>query len=155
MRFFGAKRAKPAVPVPTNRPLLTLLSLLVVAGCFDCVTEISARRELDEAMFFYQRDLRWQRFSQAADRVDPALREAFIDRCSHLSTRLNINSVEIIDVKLDDDSEAATIRVRYAFVMSPSVTVETVLLKERWVRQDGKWVLLEGALPMRFSEAEE
>ena len=76
---------------------------------------------------------------------------------------MNIEGIEILDVKFDEDDEkdgeeqddkegdGATLRVRFTFVRSPSVTLEKSVVTERWVREEGHWRVVDGVWP----EAEE
>ena len=59
---------------------LALAGLLASMGC---QTPEVARRELDQEVFLYHRDLRWQRFPQAAKRLHPDLRDAFPETCCY------------------------------------------------------------------------
>jgi len=116
----------------------------IAAGCF---TAESARRELDETSFGYHIDVRWLRCPVAAQRVDAELRSDFIEHCAKVEGRLNIDNVEVMDVQLDPSNDKATVLVRYTFIVSPSVTVQQVMVKEHWQRKGASWVLVDGMWP--------
>ncbi|MBN2361916.1 MAG: hypothetical protein JXR83_20870, partial [Deltaproteobacteria bacterium] len=111
----------------------SLAWLATAAG--GCFTAESARRELDEASFGYHLDVRWLRCPAAAQRVDDDLRSSFIERCSGVEGRLNIENVEILDVRVEPTHDEATVLVRYSFFVSPSVSLQQVTVKERWQRK--------------------
>lgn len=128
-----------------HRHLFALIGLAAIAaGCF---TAESARRELDETSFGYHIDVRWLRCPTAAQRIDAELRSSFIERCARVEGRINIDNVEVLDVQLDPNNETATVLVRYTFIASPSVTVQQVMIKERWQRKGASWLLVDGLWP--------
>ena len=133
-----------SIIVPVARAYALAWLAAAAAGCF---TAESARRELDETSFGYHLDVRWLRCPAAAQRLDGDLRSSFIERCSGLEGRLSIDNVEILDVKLEPTNDEATVLVRYSFFVAPSVSLQTVMVKERWRRQGASWRLVDGAWP--------
>jgi hypothetical protein len=124
--------------------VLVALTPLTLAACLSAE---AARRELDHEVFIYHRDLRWQRCGQAATKLAPELREVFTAHCGDLEGRLNIEGIEILDVKVDEEEDTAKLRVRFTYVAAPSLTLDKVVVTERWAREEGKWRLVEGLWP--------
>lgn len=122
--------------------LAALVSGLVVTGC--PAMDASRRRDLDEAIFMYQRDLRWQRCGQAAERMLADLRGPFMERCGALEGQLQIESIDVLDVQVEEGAKAATLRVRYTYLLSPSLTLQQVTVTEHWVNNQARWVMESG-----------
>ena len=125
--------------------VLPMLGLILSSAC---VSSLNARAELNETTFFYHRDLRWQRFSQASKRMEPDLREAYLDYATQLEGRIDIENINIVDVDLNEKNDEAVLRVRYRYVLQPSLSVQSLLVKERWKHGDKGWQLVSGAWPM-------
>lgn len=130
--------------------LILSVALSLAAGC---ATSINPVGELNETAFFYHRDLRWQRFSQASKHMDPALREAYMDYASQVEGRLDVDSIDIIDVDLNEAKDEATVRVRFSYVLQPSLRVDTLIIKERWKREPSGWQLVSGVWPNAPAQA--
>ena len=124
-----------AVPEPSSAALdgVGLLALLV--GCGGTAKDSD---DLIDEVRGYQEGLRWRRWEDAAARVPPGEREAFLDQRESLEEELSIDDYEITRVKMKSGGksvkEGAVVLVKYTWhVDSVGVVYDTVVELKRLV----------------------
>ncbi|HEY1099628.1 MAG TPA: hypothetical protein VGF99_11905 [Myxococcota bacterium] len=105
-----------------------------------CGRHAYSREHLTEEVAKHHIDLRWGRLGNAALRVKPELRSAFIQAWSLRLQGIELQDMDVLDVaQVDDDTIDVLVSVTY--VDKVSMAVRTVQFPERWLRTDQNWQL--------------
>ena len=142
-----------------KKSLLFLLALLLLAGC-------GATKDLiqkdDRESFQYSTDryyklIQWKYYEKAVQFVDPESAREFESFVFRNQKDLNITAYQIKDVtfidpgvldeseagsqsnKNDSNSDRAKIRVYFTYFKYPSVTEESVMVEDTWIKIGKLW----------------
>ena len=139
--------------LPSMRRFVTLLTLLVMvasgvvfvgaAGCSHAPTTRAARSSalLQSAQTFSDA-MRWQRYRTCGRLVAEEITDSFQERIVDIGDELHVTDGQIVSVDWPEDSEAATVRVRFRWVRLPSIIEQTVTVEQRWEdRTNRGWTL--------------
>ena len=131
----------------TTRPWIALIVLALIAltptGClwfegrFDPLQKGDA---FDVAQKRFTRFVRWNMLDKAAELVDPALRQDFLDETRDFR-KLRFTDYEVLVRDLSPDLSEATVDVAfYAYTMSTMVE-RVINIREEWYRDEetGRW----------------
>ncbi len=143
--------------LPSMRRVVTLLTLLLVvamavaavSGCAHGPTGRAARSSalLQTAQTFSEA-LRWQRYRTCGRLVAPEIIDSFQARIVDEAETLQITDGEVLAVDWPEDSEAATVRVRFRWTQLPSIVERTVTVEQRWEdRTNRGWTLAKMETP--------
>ena len=131
--------------------MLAAAAVFVVAGCWQGVGSSSPAAELGERVEDYYRLLMWKYYDRCSAYVSPRDRASFEAFVLASGNDLNITSYEIRSVTMSPGGGEAVVSLKVTYYMYPSVTEKTVLLRERWVRQEGGWFLRDPRYGVVFS----
>jgi hypothetical protein len=116
-----------------------MIVALVLAAC-------GSTRKYGEDLVFhsraYQEGLRWRRFDDAAARVPPPAREAFLDERDQLDHDLRIDDYEITRVKLGKDHYEGEVQVVYSWHLDSVGVVHETTVTQHWERHGPGWYVL-------------
>lgn len=118
--------------------LAALLPLIVVD--VGCGRHLYSRDDLTVDLAKHHIDLRWGRLENAAQRVAPDMRGAFIQTWGQRLQGLELQEMEVAGVALVDEDTADVIVV-VTWVDKTTMGVKTVQLPERWIRTEAGWRL--------------
>jgi hypothetical protein len=105
-----------------------------------CGRHLYGRDDLTVDLARHHIDLRWGRIENAAVRVNPDLRAAFVQTWAKRLQGLELQEMDIAGVAMLDDDTAEVVVV-VTWVDKASMAVRTVKLPERWVRTEEGWRL--------------
>ncbi len=117
------------------------LALVLAAGS-GCALRPSAERSrgaVEKSAERWSDDFQWQRWPQAAAQVHPDERAAFLAFGTQLGDRLRITGFELAGVEVEASGDAAVATVVFQVYRPPSLTEQTLVDRQRWVREDGDW----------------
>ncbi len=123
---------------------LLLPLLLALAGCGTLGT---SRDELQQAQLMHHIDLRWGRLENAAQRVSPELRGAFLTSWAQRAGAIELQDIEVSALVLNDAGDAADVLVTVTYIERDTMSVKSALLPEKWTRVDGIWLCSKPAEP--------
>ena len=143
--------------LPPMRRVVTLLSVLLavatavaaVGGCSHVPTGRAARSSalLQTAQSFSEA-MRWQRYNMCGRLVAPEINASFQAQIVDVAETLMITDGEVVAVDWPEDSEAATVRVRFRWTQLPSIVERTVTVEQRWEdRTNRGWTLAKMETP--------
>lgn len=110
----------------------------VVAG--GCATLGTARDDLQQAAALHHIDLRWGRLENAAVRVAPAARAAFLAEWVKAGGVVELQDIDVSGIVIDEDGEGADVVVTVTYVERDTMSVRSAVVSERWLHVDGNWV---------------
>jgi hypothetical protein len=110
----------------------------VVVGA--CATLGSARDDLQQATALHHIDLRWGRLENAAARVAPAARAAFLAEWVKASGVVELQDMDVSGIVIDEDGNGADVVVTVTYVERDTMSVRSAVVTERWLRVDGAWL---------------
>jgi hypothetical protein len=120
---------------------LSLLALVAVAGCVSPTDPMGRRYALEESQRRYTNLLRWGDIEKAADFVDPALRQDFLDRAAEFEG-IRITDFEIGSMHYDAH-DSARVTVTYHGYSVGTFLEHPIREHQEWFREDGSsawWV---------------
>lgn len=139
--------------LPPMRRFVTLLSLLlavasgvVMLGAAGCANAPTTRASRSSALLHsaqnFSEGMRWQRYRLCGRLVAEEITASFQQQIVDVGTDLRVTEGQILSVDWPEDSEAATVRVRYRWVRLPSIVEQTVTVEQRWEdRTNRGWTL--------------
>lgn len=91
----------------------------------------------------YNEGVRWEKLPQAAVRIHPSEREAFLDEREQLQEELRIDDFEITRLKMaGKDDETANVQIKWTWHMDSLGIVHTTTSKQEWRRFGDRWIML-------------
>ncbi len=115
---------------------MVVVVMIVASGCQHFYT----RRDLDVSVALHHIDLRWGRLENAAQRVDPALRAAFLAEWSARTHTVELQDLEVTGVIVGEDGDTATVVVTFTYVEVGTMQVQRVAVHETWIRTGDGWL---------------
>lgn len=112
-----------------------LAVLALAAGC----AGMASRDDLEIAMAQHHIDLRWGRLENAATRVTPAMRAAFLQTWAARLQDVELQDLEVAGLAMADDGGSADVVVSVVFVDRATMQVKSAQLTEHWVRGADGW----------------
>jgi len=120
--------------------LAVVAALTIVGLGAGCGRHLYGRDDLTVDLAKHHIDLRWGRIENAALRVSPELRGAFVQTWARRMQGLELQEMDVAGVAMIDDDTAEVVVV-VTWVDKASMAVKTVQLPERWVRTEEGWRL--------------
>lgn len=126
--------------VPGMLRVAVVAALTMASLGAGCGRHLYSRDDLTVDLAKHHIDLRWGRIENAALRVNPELRAAFVQTWAQRLQGLELQEMDVAGVAMIDDDTAEVVVV-VTWVDKASMAVKTVQLPERWVRTDEGWRL--------------
>jgi len=113
--------------------------LATLSGCAS-IDPLGRRSDFDDIQRNFTQYIRWGKFKEASQLLEPELRSDFLDLAPQLSD-LRFTDFEILDVDLDQKTLAkATVEVRFEGYNLSSPVQKSVTLKQTWKKDEsGAW----------------
>jgi hypothetical protein len=90
--------------------------------------------------------VRWANLPQAAVRILPSAREAFLNEREELEEELRIDDFEIMRLKMEGDSqETAKVQIKWTWHMDREGIVKSTTSRQDWRRYGSRWIMLKEA----------
>ena len=110
--------------------------------------------DLQVDAFKHNTDLRWGRLENAAQRVTPEMRRAFVTSWVQRSSEIELQDIEITGMDISVDGDAADLGIVITWVDRETMAVKVTPVTEHWVRTDDGWRCSQPAtLPVTVSPA--
>ena len=116
---------------------LACLALVAAAGC---AARPNTTEDLAGEVRAYSEGVRWRRYEDAAAKLPPALREAFLDAHDELDEDLFVDDYEIARLKLHRDRNSAIVQVKYTWHLDSVGVVHDTVVEQRWRRHGKAWL---------------
>jgi hypothetical protein len=126
--------------VPSMLRVAVVAALAMASLGGGCGRHLYSRDDLTVDLAKHHIDLRWGRLENAALRVSPELRGAFVQTWAARLQGLELQEMDVAGVAMIDDDTAEVVVV-VTWVDKASMAVKTVQLPERWVRTEEGWRL--------------
>ena len=95
----------------------------------------------DTAELFYKL-IMWKYYDRAIQFVAPEKREEYEKFVLQYEDDLNITSFELKEVIfIGEEGEESTIRVQLKYYTYPSVSIKTIILEDRWFKEEKQWYI--------------
>lgn len=113
--------------------------LLLCAAASSCGKHLYGRDDLDFGLSTHHIDLRWGRLQNAAQRVHPDMRAAFLEDWSTRLADVELQDIEVVGVSEGEDGDTADVVVQLTWVEKRTLALRQASVTERWVRTDQGW----------------
>ncbi|MDP2344336.1 MAG: hypothetical protein Q8O67_25480 [Deltaproteobacteria bacterium] len=114
-----------------------LIACLALAGCGK---HLYTRDDLQLDMTHHHIDLRWGRLENAAVRVQPDLRGAFLTAWAGRIGAIELQDIEVTGMAISEDGDTADVVVAITYIERDTMAVRIVNVPERWARTETGWL---------------
>jgi hypothetical protein len=122
---------------------ILLVVLFGISGCLSLITDpLDRRGAFKVTQTTFTQYVRWGRFEEASEFVDPELREEFMS-CAPEFSDLRFSDYEITRVDIGEGLQSASVEVRYTGYLLNMPFERSVDLTEEWTRDEstGVWTV--------------
>lgn len=126
------------------------LLLAVVVVAVGCGTFGNNRDDLQQAAALHHIDLRWGRLENAAQRVAPDMRGAFLTSWATRMGGMELQDIEVTGLVVDEAGDSADVVVTVTYVERDTMSVKSAVIAEKWTRIDGTWLASKPAEPPKL-----
>ena len=126
--------------IPTG---ILLIVLFGISGCLSAITDpLDRRGAFEDTQTKFTQYVRWGKFQEASQFVDPEIRAEFMSHAPEFSD-LRFSDYEIIGVDIQDGVKSASVEVRFTAYHLSSPIERSVDLPEEWTRNTatGSWTV--------------
>ena len=116
----------------------TIIGVLVLVGCIPAwmdpgyMSRAGRTSRVRDAAESFGYDLRWGRFEEAAKRVKPDQRDAFLSLASELEGNVRFTGFEIESVDVGIARAEASVSVAFTLYRLPSIEETTLREQQHW-----------------------
>lgn len=96
--------------------------------------------ELRSAVQTYNEAYRWKNYPRAASFLPPGKRPAFVASYEEDDKSLHVEGYQVISVNVTSP-EVAEVKIRYQYMLLPSVTLDKQIVTQHWAQVNGSWLL--------------
>jgi hypothetical protein len=134
------------------------LAAVFLSGCL--FQNIAPSERLRDAVVGLNDEARWSRMDLATMRVAAAYRAEWTDAHREWGRRIQIGDVELLDVRIESDSESAVSVVAVSWYSYDTMTLQRTVLRQHWQSTGRDYVLaseevVEGSPDLLTSSDEE
>jgi len=122
---------------------LLMIVLFGTWGCTSILTDpLNRRGKFEDTQEMFTQYVRWGKFEEASQFVDPGIRARFMAFSPELSD-LRFSDYEITRVDIGEEFESASIEVRFTSYRLSMPVERSVNLVEQWTRDEetGAWTV--------------
>lgn len=116
-----------------------LVTALLVTALGSCGKHLYSRQDLDVDLSKHHIDLRWGRLGEAALRVHPDMRAAFMEDWARRAGDIELQDLEVVGVTIAEDGDSADVVLALTYVERATLQVRRATTTERWSRTDQGW----------------
>jgi hypothetical protein len=108
----------------------------------ECAGSMSRQNLLQESVFYFHADIRFENYSRAGNYVIPSMLEKYLDIYKNRNEMMQVEEFEIKDIRMVGDDEAiATVIVSHHF--KDSITMAKMTVIEKWKYMGKRWFVVE------------
>jgi hypothetical protein len=122
------------------RAILLFALCLGSSACF--LQEVSASKQLNDAVLELSKATRWGQIGTAAAMVEPTYRAKFTDNHRHWGSELQVADSEIVHVEMAPGEESALALITYQWYEMRAMTLHESVVRQRWSRTDNGFALI-------------
>lgn len=122
------------------RMMLLALGVLSLCGCF--LQEVSASKQLNDAVLEMNKATRWGQISMAERMVEPTYRTKFATNHAHWGSIVQVADSEIVNVEMAPGEETALALVTYQWYEIRAMTLHESVVRQRWSRSGDGYALI-------------
>jgi len=122
---------------------ILLVVLFSVSGCMSVITDpLDRRGAFEDTQERFTQYVRWGKFEEASQYVDPEMREQFMTFAPEFSD-LRFSDYEINRIEIQDGLQSATVHVRFTGYRLSMPFERSVDLTQEWTRDEasGAWTV--------------
>lgn len=120
-----------------------LPALVLISATLACGGSAKRSSDLLYDVRAFNEGLRWEKLPQAAVRIHPSEREAFLDEREQLQEELRIDDFEITRLNmLGKRQDVAKVQIKWTWHMDSLGLVHTTTSKQEWRRFGDRWIML-------------
>lgn len=122
---------------------ILLVVLFGVSGCLSRITDpLDRRGSFTDTQERFTQYVRWGKFEEASQFVDPEMRDEFMSFAPKFSD-LRFSDYEITSVDIEDGLQSASVDVRFTSYRLSMPFERSVALTEEWTRdgETGQWTV--------------
>lgn len=144
---------------PAPWPILILfffLSLLVSQGCGKKNVHVDQNSDLQKKIELYNDSLENKQSTAGALLVRKAEYEGFMLKFPDIQEKVTFDEQSIVGITFlmdgapvkqtalapEEDFNEAVVTIRYRIVVSPSNRLKTIIVKQKWVRENDEWFVI-------------
>jgi hypothetical protein len=124
------------------RSTAAFVASLVLLGGVACGVAEGPREKLKHTAFMFNEGLRWGRYQEVLPRVDPAIRDHFMDLHRDWGTDVRLSSVEPVQYVISEDDTKASVTVQFTWYRIDEMVERVTQTVQYWERRDGEWLLI-------------
>ena len=117
-------------------------SLALVLLCA-CASSPKDGEDLLQEVRLYSEGMRWRKYEDAAARIPPGQREAFLDQREALDEELFIDDYEIARIKIGKGKDDAVVQVKYTWHLDSVGVVYDTVVEQIWEKRGVRWLKVE------------
>ncbi len=148
------RNAPSSAPSLVPGLVVATIALLLVTGCqgtFGKYSSTSRSNQFHEAVFEYNKYIRWQEWERASDYLNPDDQSEFKEKAEAVEEVLRITEFEIRDTDIEPEAKSATARVLYRYYRLPSIAERKMKFTQKWIwsEEHKRWTVED---PLSFIE---
>jgi hypothetical protein len=118
--------------------ILVALPMMLMA----CGGSAKRSHDLQYDVRAFNEGVRWVKLPQAAIRILPSQREAFLDKREALEEELRIDDFEIMRLKMEGKGqEFANVQIKWTWHMDRQGIVRKTTSRQKWRRYGSRWIM--------------
>jgi hypothetical protein len=116
---------------------ILLVVLFGISGCLSVITDpLDRRGSFNDTQTRFTQYVRWGKFQEAGQFVDPEIRDEFMSYAPEFSD-LRFSDYEITRIDIQDGVRSASVEVRFTAYRLSMPFERSVDLTEEWTRNEG------------------
>ncbi|MCH8029142.1 MAG: hypothetical protein IH874_04340 [Candidatus Dadabacteria bacterium] len=126
-----------------RKRILITVPILLLMGCWSGGFNSSHRDSVEKSSKYYYNLLMWKHYDRGSQFVESYSKSDFEKFVMDYKDKLNITSYDIKLIEMFDKNDEALITVLITYYLYPSVTEKTVFIRDKWVRKNKSWFVVE------------
>lgn len=122
-------------------PLVGALTALTMAtGCAPSATSLG--KTLAFASYEFNDGVRWRKYAQASKRLNPKIRDAYLDHAEKTDEKVNVSEINLLRTKINVKKKSAVLRFRYIWHLANRGLVRRTVVVEHWQQIKDEWFVM-------------
>ena len=148
-------------PAASARGFLLLIPLLMFVACASQKSPAASHATLQKTIRAYNDAFEAKQPAIAEPFVRRDIRDLFKEKYREIRKQVTFDEMEPMKIEYfkdgvrvkqsgpgpEEDFNEAVLTVRYNVVISPSNRVKTITVRQKWIREDGQWVVVPNLTP--------
>jgi len=145
-------------PFSFRFPGVILMAWLILNGCGTLIKKSHQKdmERLQRIIKIYNNEFESKSNRAGAMWVRDDLKAEYLTRIKEVFDRVTFMNSQILSITFksqgkpiaqngsvpEEDFDEALVAIRYEYVLSPSISLKTKVIQQRWTKQDGSWKLV-------------